>query len=274
MNIADFKERLKAIKEVNNFGNKIINIITPNGEVKGAKIKTSHTLIYTELNKDIRRNLSPALQTQALKMLNWRDVKADYYIWFDSDIFLRSSGAIDWMVNNIIAMPHVANFFKCHERNSIVEEANFICSELGSTHHLCTEVKSQVAAYRKDQTFDDLSMYLSSAFIFKRELVEEEGFNLMLDWFLETTSRSGVEEISLPYLLHKHGIDFGLFDECIMTNTYIGSERYYETAATELPKSITTNETPKNLVVEKLLQIKNANKKVRDEPKTITIDAD
>lgn len=271
MNIVDFKERIKSLKEANKINNKTVNIITPNGKVNGIQQVSTHNLIYTKLDDNVRTNLTPNLKKQALKMLNWRDVKADYYVWLDSDITLLNSKAVDWMINNIIMMPFVANFFQCHERSSISEEVEYICNDCETDSSLCSEAKSQIKDYVGDITFQDDSLYLTSAFIFKRELVAEEGFNLMLDWYLETASRGGVDQLSLPYLLHKHDVAFGTFDECMMTNNYMRSMKYIEV---QLEASQEVISRGKELVVERVLVKGYTGNTTTSNPTVFSVDTD
>ena len=267
MNIVDFKERIKSLKEANKVHKKTVNIITPTGNVNGVQQASSHTLIYTKLDDSVRANLTPNLKKQALKMLNWRDVKADYYVWLDSDITLLNSKAVDWMINNIIMTPFTANFFQCHERSSISEEVEYICNDCDTNNALCLEAKSQIKGYVDDITFADNSLYLTSAFIFKGELVAEEGFNLMLDWYLETASRGGVDQLSLPYLLHKHDTPFGTFDECMMTNNYMRSMKYIE-----VPQEVISR--GKELVVERVLVKGYTGNTTTSNPTVFSVDTD
>jgi len=219
MNISDFKERIKSL-QTSNAAVKRVNIISPNTSRLGLdSIKTSHKLIFTSNPTTSRTSaLTPILTEKLLKTLNWRNVSADYYIWFDTDIKLIDPGAVDWMINNLSHNDSQLVIFDNPKRSSIEEEGNYLTSNLLSGDE---DVISQITEYKDDITFYDDRLYLTSAFIFKKELIENKHFNLMLDWFLEISSRSTADQISLPYLLHKHNVSMHTFQESITENNYI-----------------------------------------------------
>lgn len=219
MNISDFKERIKQL-QASNDAIKRINIITPNVDNDSINIiKTRHKVIYTQSPISSRNStLTPILKEKLLKTLNWRTVDADYYIWLDADIKLINPSAIDWMISYLSHNDTQIVLFENHKRNTIRAEAEYLVENSLLDGE---DIFSQVKEYTDDVTFYDDTLYLTSAFIFKKELIKNKHFNLMLDWFLEITSRSTADQISLPYLLHKHNIPAFTFQENILENNYI-----------------------------------------------------
>jgi hypothetical protein len=81
-------------------------------------------------------------------------------------------------------------------------------------------IEDQVSTYLQDETFIDNSLYSLGFFIYKKSLVQSIN-NLMTDWFFHNCYWSVQDQLSMPYLLHKHKIVPNKFDfEAIYNNPY------------------------------------------------------
>jgi len=180
---------------------------------------------YTEDNFPNReKSLSPRLKGKIPKMLGYLYVDADYYIWLDSKFSIKSPYFVDWMVSNV--GDSSISLFNHYNRSSIESECIFVESGILNGDNYLIEryqgedMRGQVDKYLKDNHFTDDKLFACGMFIYRKELIENHP-NFMKDWLLENVLFSIQDQLSLPYMLHKHGVKFGVFKEHILNNNYI-----------------------------------------------------
>lgn len=182
------------------------------------------TYVYNDNNYFSRQQaLSPRLKGKIPKMLDWMNNDADYYIWIDSYYTITSTRIYE-LVKYVL--DHEICLNKHYTRSTIEEECNFVSQEIKNSNTYLTEryqgepLEAQVSSYLKDKTFIDNSLYALGFFIYKKSLVQSMS-NLMSDWFFHNCYWSVQDQLSMPYLLHKHNIIANTFDfEAIYNNPY------------------------------------------------------
>lgn len=197
------------------------SLYIPEQEVSEFDIET---YIYNDSNYYSRyQALSPRLKGKIPKMLDWMNNDADYYIWIDS-YYTITSTKIHELVKYVSTHDICLN--KHYTRSTIREECDFICEEMNNSNTYLTErylgepLDSQVSSYLEDKTFTDNNLYALGFFIYKKSLVQPIN-NLMVDWFFHNCYWSIQDQLSMPYLLHKHNIIANTFDfEAIYNNPY------------------------------------------------------
>lgn len=160
-------------------------------------------------------SLHPRLKGKIPKMLDWLENEADYYIWMDSYYNITSD-------NLALLTTYVENHDIClsrhNQRKSISEEVNFISRELNKGNSYLKEryvgepLNEQLQNYLKDETFKDKNLFSLGFFIYKKSLIENKNYNVMTDWFFHNSYWTIQDQISLPFLLHKHSVNFNVFD--------------------------------------------------------------
>jgi hypothetical protein len=180
---------------------------------------------YDESNYPSRKNsLHPRLKGKIPRMLNYKWVDADYYIWMDHKFVITSSEFIEWMISNLKGKPIA--FFQHYARGSIREELDFMVELINNGDRYLLDrydgedMISQVESYLKDDTFIDDKLFATGIFIYTKELIEKHP-NILSDWFMENVLCSVQDQLSLPYVLHKHKVDFTIIDSHILYNPYV-----------------------------------------------------
>jgi ABC-type xylose transport system substrate-binding protein len=82
-------------------------------------------------------------------------------------------------------------------------------------------MREQVDEYYKDPKFQDDFLIEAGAFIYKSKIVENKEQNVFKDWFYQNCFYSVQDQLSLPYMLIKHNIDFKLADTNIYDCKYL-----------------------------------------------------
>jgi hypothetical protein len=189
------------------------------------------TIAYTDSNSKYSRELAlhPRLKGKIPRMLEWMNIDADFYIWMDSNFKITSPLFIEEMIKAL------GNYDIClhpHEhRSSILEEGKFV------HHHLINNedefahkylvdrykgepIMDQVESYLLDDSFQDLNLFSTGFFIFNKRIIENKNYNLMTDWFFHNCYWTVQDQLSLPYLLHKHNINYTTFPYNVYSNPY------------------------------------------------------
>ena len=170
-----------------------------------------------------RKNaLHPRLKGKIPKMLEWMNVDADYYIWLDAPFEIVSEHFIQNTLNSLgdsdICM------CKHNARNTIKDEFNFVDSlmkngnEYLNSRYSGEAMKEQVDVYLNDSTFVDTNLFEMGFFVYSKKLIENRDYNLMTDWFFHNCYYSVQDQLSIPYLLHKHKINYSTFEFDVFHN--------------------------------------------------------
>lgn len=158
------------------------------------------------------------------KMLAWEDhPDYDYYIWIDGDFSIPDPLSIERMVDECIGKD--ACFFKHSERNCVKDEIEIILDNI--RHPYIVEryegelMGKQVENYTKDTTWNDNILFECGAFIYSNRIVANRDSNVMKEWFYHNCIWSVQDQLSLPYALHKFGINYKLLEGNVWFNKFI-----------------------------------------------------
>ncbi len=171
---------------------------------------------YTNDNTPSRINsLHPRAHGKIYKMLEWLNIDADYYMWMDIPYVLTSND-----IGNIVEQ-NIGNtdicLFKHPDRASILDETLVVTDSIKNNEQYCIDryygepLLEQYYSYKSDKSFVDDILFACGLFVYKKSLVENRNYNLLTDWFFHNMYWSIKDQMSLPYLIHKHKISFSLF---------------------------------------------------------------
>lgn len=182
------------------------------------------TYNYNDNNYPLRdKSLSPRLKGKIPKMLEWIHDDADYYIWLDSPFEIIS----DKFIQNTLNAIGDNDLCLCKHnsvRSSIREELEYMKKEMQSNNgylisrYSGEDMDKQVSIYLEDKSFTDNNLFEMGFFIYSKKLVENKNYNLMTDWFLHNSLYSIQDQLSIPYLLHKHNVKYTTFDFNVFSN--------------------------------------------------------
>jgi hypothetical protein len=179
-----------------------------------------------DLTESLRiKAMSPRLRGKIPKMVVWEDhPEYDYYIWMDSRFSILNSSAIEKMVDACIGVD--ACFFKHSGRNSVKQELDFVISLMTAGNQYLLDryegerMIEQVESYSKDVTWMDNVLFECGTFIYSKDIIANREYNIMKEWFYHNCIWSVQDQLSLPYLIHKFGIRYKLFEGNVYSNTY------------------------------------------------------
>jgi len=169
--------------------------------------------------------LHPRTKGKIPKMLQWMETDADFYIWIDSKFKIKSDNFINDVINNLGDSELI--LFKHPNRSSIRSESEFVTNGVDNKIQYFTDryegekINDQVNEYLKDETFVDDKLFAMGLFAYSSKLVKNKDYNLMTDWFLHNCYWSIQDQLSMPYLLHKHKTDYRVFDFNMFSNEYV-----------------------------------------------------
>jgi len=180
------------------------------------------TYNYNDNNYPLRdKSLHPRLKGKIPKMLEWMNVDVDYYIWLDAPFEIVSHNFIQNTLNAIgdsdmCLCKHNSN------RSSIKEEfeyvKNYMSDEYLNSRYSGEDMDKQVSVYLQDTSFTDNNLFEMGFFIYSKKLVENKNYNLMTDWFFHNSLYSIQDQLSIPYLLHKHNVKYTTFNFNVFNN--------------------------------------------------------
>ena len=180
-------------------------------------------VFYNDDNYQLRKlSFTPRMNAKTFKMLAWElHPGYDMYIWMDSYFSMNRNDAVDWFVEKIGRKE--ALFFNHPNRSSIMDEANYMESEAArGNQHLKNRVDGepvlkQVGMYLRKGYVDDL-LIAASSFCYK----PTDAVKMALkDWYLNVCLYSIRDQISLPYVLKQHKINFELINENVFELRYL-----------------------------------------------------
>ena len=170
---------------------------------------------YNDANTPSRHlAMHPRLKGKIHKMLEWRFVEADWYVWMDSSIRITASDPASLILK--VAGDSPLCLFRASERRSIVEECSVVRESLRMDHRYVVDrysgepVLDQLVHYYGDPSFVDDKLFGMTFFAYHRSAA-----NLMQDWFLENLVWTIQDQISFPYVLQRSGLDYSLFEGTI-----------------------------------------------------------
>jgi len=183
---------------------------------------------YNDANTPSRHlAMHPRLKAKVPKMLEWKNVDADWYVWIDDSLSVISKDLAEDIIN--CAGENKICLFKHPSRKTILEEYLFISERIKKgdlylkSSCLGEPLKEQIEHYLKDQSFKDNSLFWMGFFAYHRSVS-----NLMLDWFLENVNWSIRDQLSFPYVLSKHGLKYSIFEGDMFNNPYVAHRKTLE----------------------------------------------
>ena len=177
--------------------------------------------------------MHPRLRAKMPKMLQWAEFPGyDYYIWVDSKLRMDNPKAAESLIEACAGKD--AGFFKHASRTSIRLELEHVIDNLnnGSQYlidrYAGEDMAGQVAAYLADPNFVDNSLFECGAFVYSSRVVQNPDLNLFKDWFYHNCIWSVQDQLSLPYLLQKFGINYGILEGTVYKNKYLNIQDLQE----------------------------------------------
>lgn len=172
------------------------------------------TSFYNDYNFPLRdKSLQPRLKGKIPKMLEWMNFEADYYVWIDYPIEIKTNEFF-----KIVEELGDADMclFKHVDRSSIVEELKFMESIYNNDYiksrYSNEPIKEQVDKYLSDDNFIDDKLFNMGFFVYSKNIIQNAESNIMKDWFFHNVIYSIQDQISFPYLLSKYKIKYKIFD--------------------------------------------------------------
>lgn len=177
---------------------------------------------YDESNTQSRdKSLHPRLKGKIPKMLEWENGEDyDYYIWVDSK-FTLNEGAITKLMGYIDG--YDLCLFPHPHRSTVTEELGFMKQLMKNgdpylhERYAGEDMELQLSRYFKSGFLDD-KLFACGCFVYSKRLVENKDFNVMKDWFYHNSLYSIQDQLSLPYLLQKHKINYNIYDFDLLSN--------------------------------------------------------
>jgi hypothetical protein len=170
---------------------------------------------YNDANTPSRHlAMHPRLKSKIHKMLEWRFVEADWYVWMDSSIRLTAADPAALILEAAGDAPLC--LFRATTRQSIAEECAVVRSSLRMNHDYVAKrysgepILEQLVHYYGDPGFTDNKLFGMTFFAYHRSAAP-----LMLEWFMENLVWTVQDQVSFPYVLQRSGLSYALFEGTI-----------------------------------------------------------
>ena len=186
---------------------------------KSTKHKISNKY-YDDSNSPSRKfAMHPRLKAKIPKMLEWKSYSADWYVWLDSSIKLNPNVDIPSIILKVSDGSPLC-LFRHSKGRSIMDEAICVNENIRNGNEYFRQrfdgepIKNQVVKYYQDSEFKDDNLFQMSFFAYHRSASE-----LMEEWFIHNCLWSIKDQISFPYVLHKSGLNYGIFEGTVINNS-------------------------------------------------------
>ena len=187
---------------------------------------TTNGLTESVAQADRINAMHPRLRAKMPKMLQWSDFPGyDYYIWVDSKLRMDNPKAAESLVK--ACSDKDACFYRHSARNSIRLELEHVIDNLnnGSQYlidrYAGEDMAGQVSSYLADSNFVDHSLFECGAFVYSSRVVQNPDLNLFKEWFYHNCIWSVQDQLSLPYLLQKFEVKYGILEGTVYKNNYL-----------------------------------------------------
>jgi hypothetical protein len=132
---------------------------------------------------------------------------ADLIAWIDSSFAVTTSGLAAWLIDklgdgDLCLMPHIV-------RKSVSEELAFMTQLMTAgdqyliSRYAGEPMAEQVSSYLSGKHFEDNWLSANGCFVYRNVPAIQA---LMKDWLLECVKWSSQDQLSLPYVVQRHGI--------------------------------------------------------------------
>jgi len=178
---------------------------------------------YDDTNFPPRINaLSPRLQAKIPRMFGYElHPGYDFYIWMDGSINVTHPEAIKYLIEGLGSKEMF--LFRHPKRNSITQECEHVTNQISignqyiKNRYANEPIQEEVNLYLSDNSFVDNKLFAGGCFVYSKNIINK-GF--LRDWFYHNCRYSIQDQISLPYLIHKHDIKYACSDLDIRKNSY------------------------------------------------------
>ena len=168
---------------------------------------------YDDINSPSRHlSMHPRFKSKIPKMLEWRLVDSEWYVWMDSSIKPHLNiDLAELILSKADGKPLI--LFKHSKGSTIREEAMRTLYMLRKRHpyflsrYSGEPILDQLIHYYGDSDFSDNMLFSTNFFAYHKSIV-----HMMQDWFNEVITWSLQCQVSLPYVLQKSGVEFSTFD--------------------------------------------------------------
>jgi hypothetical protein len=185
------------------------------------------SVTYNDANLPPRPNaVHPRMHAKLPKMLA-HELKPgyDWYMWMDGSIYLKHSHAVIWMIERL-GSAHIA-LFPHPFRRSIADEVKYCLEELASGNPYIVQryagepMIEQSEAYLRDPDFVDDQLFACGVFCYSAEMLRAcPGF--FPDWYYQCARYSVQDQLSMPYLLHKHSVEYSRVNQNLFDSPFFG----------------------------------------------------
>lgn len=184
--------------------------------------------VFNDQNFPRRSNaMSARLQARIPKMFGWQMIPDyDIYLWIDSSCILSHEDSIKWFISHLMPFEeyiHMA-MLKHPNRNTIHEEADYLRNRLAKNcsyitpryeHELLDEQMAEIDA---DKGFVDQILFASTAFVYRNH---RKVHDFMKEWWYHTSRYHIIDQLSLPYAIHKSRCKVKIIEENYTKSDYI-----------------------------------------------------
>tara|TARA_B100001964_G_C14150444_1_gene561782 strand:+ start:184 stop:843 length:660 start_codon:yes stop_codon:yes gene_type:complete len=188
--------------------------------ISSNKIKTT-CAYHTDKNTPSRsKAMLPRMKSKIPKMLEWRFVHADWYVWMDSSVKLFDVDIPQMILN--AAGDNPLCLFRHSYVNTILEEGKRLLQAMNqhdSKYHQSRyqgePIMNQIIHYYGDTEFEDNKLFAGTFFAYHRSAA-----HIMQEWFNENMIWTIQDQISLPYVIHKLNVGYSLLEGTVDDNPY------------------------------------------------------
>ena len=185
-------------------------------------------IFYNDNNTNSRINtLNPRLKSKIPKMMEWLDhPDYDYYIWVDST-FTITDGFLEYMLQFESDNETDLFLFNHGKRSSIKAELDYLNDRMNigiqyiNDRYRGERIDEQVDQYLANKEFIDNHLFLGGCFMYSKRVFQNVNFNLMTDWLLHNALYSLQDQLSLPYLIYKHKINYKIYPDDLMKSSFL-----------------------------------------------------
>ena len=176
---------------------------------------------YSDTNTPSRLlAMHPRLKAKIPKMLEWRCVDADWYVWLDSSVRVLSEDLPAAVVD--LAGDHPLVLFRHPHRNTISDELAAMLRAMRNGHSYLLSryqgepLAQQLKHYLADPHFQDEQLFWMGCFAYRREAAP-----MLQEWLLENITWTIQDQLSFPYVLARSGLSHALFPNTAESNPLI-----------------------------------------------------
>ena len=169
---------------------------------------------FTDSNFPPRTAMTPRLQAKIPKILAWQLLPGfDYYIWVDASFSIPHPGAVSFLLEK--CKTYDAAFYRHPQRpnGSAKEEADYLKMEiLADNPYIVSRYTNERI---NKEWFNVQGLFAAGVFIYKNTNEVQE---MLKDWFFEVAAYHIDDQLSLPYVIKRHGITISVIEENILHN--------------------------------------------------------